>query len=259
MMSNLPPAPGPRQILAAFAAQTVTAEQVMRALTEHDGWYAPAGFALSALDRRPDNVYEGAVIFSEQFEADPAKLLLFTDREAALRADGHRIGLFTSAFRGARIFAALGNEFQSVSINPCSPQAECWFIARDAFPLAHLWAQVVDLETALATPGPLPHKQLATHPGFVILINQQNLPVTMTQPSLEGPYAVAFTAPDLYAAFIARQPAENQAALNRATLDGASLFRQLPQFDVAGVWLNPGNTSSSVAIPASAFQKILDA
>src|SRR5689334_22330702 len=101
--------PTPRDVLRAYALQTTSTEQVWRALTEHTGWYVPAGFGVVALK---NEVFENAVMFSEKFEADPSQLLLFTDREAALRAEGNRIGLFGSAFQCGRIFAALTSEFQ---------------------------------------------------------------------------------------------------------------------------------------------------
>ena len=251
----------PREILRAFSEQRANSDQVMRALTEHNGWYLPVGFLLGRLKESFDPnamVADNAVIFSAEFEADPTKLLLFTDREAAHRAEGHRIGMFSSAFSGARMFAALDDGLASVSINPCSPKSECWFIDRDAFPPAHLWAQVVSLETALlsAADNSIPYAQLAAHPGFIILINEQNLPIDVEIKGVEGKCALAFTSPDRFEAFLAKQPEPQRSQLRRATLPGASLFRQMQNFEVQGVVLNLGAGRHTVVLPKVQFQNI---
>ncbi|MEO8027968.1 MAG: hypothetical protein ABI823_15895, partial [Bryobacteraceae bacterium] len=159
-----------------YSESRATDTQVMRCLSEHNGWYVPAGFAVTQLNT---TLSEHAIIFSTEFEAQPDRLLLFTDAVAAHRADGHRIGLFMSAFRGSQIFAAVDGRFESVSINPGSPQSESWYIQRDAFPLTNLWGQVVELETALRADSGSPDSfaRLAAHPGLILLVNEQNQPI----------------------------------------------------------------------------------
>jgi len=229
----------PRELLRAFSEQRVTDNQVMRGLAEHKGWYVPVAFAL---DQLGTNLSEHAIIFSTEFNAQPERLLLFSDAEAAHRADGQPIGMFTSAFSGARIFAALDGRYRSVSVNPGSPTQEAWFIDREAFELTNLWGQVVDLEDSIKTDygSPATFAKMARHPGFLLLLNAANQPLDANFPDVDGKFALAFTAPDLCDAFVASRPEEERARLNHAPLSGESLFRQLQNFDVAGVILNFG-------------------
>jgi len=229
----------PRDLLKAYSEKQVTGDQVMRGLAEHKGWYVPALFAV---DRLKTELCDHAIIFSSEFEAQPNKLLIFTDAVAAHRADGHRLGVFSSAFSGSHIFAALDARYESVSVNPCSPQSESWFIDREGFALANLWGQVVELEKALSSdPGSdALYARLAAHEGFIILVNQENLPIDVSVPNIEGKSAIAFTAPDQCDAFMAKRSDAERARLKRVTISGALMFKQLQNFDLAGILLNIG-------------------
>jgi hypothetical protein len=228
-----------RELLTAYSEQRVTGDQVMRGLAEHKGWYVPAVFALQSLG---SNTNEHAIIFSQEFEANPGQLLIFTDAVAAHRAEGHRIGVFASAYAGSRIFAALNAKYESVTVNPCSPQAESWYINREGFDLAALWGQVVELEEALRTaPGTeATYRKLAAHPGLIVVVNLENLPIDVSLPGMEGKSAIGFTAPDLYDAFMAQRSEAEKARMKRVTVPGALLFQQLQNFDMAGLILNLG-------------------
>ena len=247
------PPTDPRELLKAYSENRATSDQVMRGLAEHKGWYVPAVFAV---DRLKSAVSDHTIIFSTEFEAQPNMLLLFTDAVAAHRADGHRIGVFSSAFSGAQIFEALDDRFESMSVNPCSPQAESWFIKRDGFSTANLWGQVVELENALnSDPGSdVLFRRIAAHPGFIILVNHENLPIDVSLPSLEGKSAIAFTAPDRCDAFMSQRTEAERAQLKRAYLSGTAMCKQLQNFDLAGVLLNPGTTG--VALAKAQFPKI---
>src|SRR5450631_3523102 len=160
----------PRELLKAYSENRITGDAALRGLAEHKGWYVPAAFAIQRLKTTE---CEHAIIFSGEFEADPSKLLIFSDAVAAHRADGHRIGVFSSAFSGSQIFAAVDGQFESITVNPCSPEAESWVIQRDWFAMANLWGQVVELEKALDTDAGSAalYSRLAAHPGFIILVN----------------------------------------------------------------------------------------
>lgn len=247
------PPTDPRELLKAYADKQVTTDQVMRGLAGHKGWYVPAWFAT---DRLNNQVSDHSVIFSTQFDPNLKQLVLFTDKEAAHRADGYPLGVFSSAFTGSHIFAALDERFDAVSVNPCSPQTESWFFKRDGFALANLWGQVVELENALAVEpeAEATLRRLAAHTGFLILVNDQNLPIDITIPNLEGRSAVAFTAPDMYEAFIAQRNETDRAKLKNLAIAGAQMFQQLQGFDMAGLLLNFG--TQPVIIRKEQFAKI---
>jgi hypothetical protein len=233
--------------LKAYSEQRASVDQVMRGLAAHRGWYVPAGFAA---DRLQNAVSEHSIIFSSEFETRPAQLVLFTDAVAAHRADGQKLGVYCSGlFSGSQIFAALDDRFEAVSVNPWSPQSECWYFRRDGFSLASLWGQVVELESALSTdPGSdASLAKLAVHTGFLILVNDQNMPIDVTVPSIGGKCAVAFTAPDRCEAFMAQRTEAEKARLHKVAVPGSVLFKHLQNFDMAGVLLNVGTNGVMVA------------
>jgi len=243
----------PRELLRAYSEQRVTDTQVMRGLAEHNGWYVPAGFAL---DQLQTNLSEHAIIFSTEFNAQPARLLLFSDQEAAHRADGQPIGLFTSAFSGARIFSALDERYISVSVNLGSPQAESWYIDREAFPMTRMWGQAVELERLLKTDygSRETFAKVAAHPGFMLMINPSNQPIDVGFPGVEGKFAIAFTAPDLSEAFLSSRPEAERQRLHPAAISGLSMFQQLQNFPMAGVILNIGDDMR--VVPRQDFETI---
>jgi hypothetical protein len=176
------------------------------------------------------------MIFAPEQPTDDRALLLFTDPVAAARADGKPIGVFMRDFSGVQIFEALDDRYGAVRVNPYSPNSEAWYLGPSAFAIARLWAKVVHLEESIAQDtSTIPYAQIAAHPGFMVLINSQNLPIPTTLQQPPGSYAIAFTAPDHYQRFVSRQPAENQANMKYATLDGVTMCKQLERFDVAGV------------------------
>ncbi len=247
------PPTDPRELLKAYAEKQVTGDQVMRGLAAHKGWYVPALFAV---DRLNSQVSDHSIVFSTEFDPNLRQLVLFTDKEAAHRADGYPLGVFSSAFSGSQVFAALGEQFDAASVNPCSPQAESWFIKQDAFALANLWGQVVELESALVTEpeSEATLRRLAAHGGFLVLINDQNLPIDLTVPGIEGRCAAAFTAPDRHEDFMSKRSEADRARLKHLALSGAEMFQQLQKFDMAGILLNFG--SQPVIIRKELFPRI---
>jgi hypothetical protein len=224
----------PRDVLIAYSQEQAASEQVWRALTEHSGWYVPADFAVKRLGTTD---VQKAMVFAPEVPRADHDLFLFTDPVAAARAEGAPIGVFASEFSGVRIFQALNESYSGVRVNPHSPKNEGWYFPQDTFVLAKLWAQVVHLEQAIgnAPGGSVPYAELAAHPGFMVLINSERLPITLNMAQPPGSYAVAFTSPDRFQAFVSKQPAEQHPHLKSATLDGVALCRTLQQFEVAGV------------------------
>jgi hypothetical protein len=228
--------PDLRDVLIAYSNNQAKAAQVWRALTEHSGWYVPASFAVGHLQTTSS---DGAMLFAGELPTPDNAAI------AAAHAEGAPIGTFMREFPGVPIFQALDAPYGCVRVNPHSPKSESWYISQEAFPLAHLWAQVVRLEQSLAASSDkIPAADIAAYPGFLVLINADNLPVTLNLS--HGSYAVAFTSPDRFQSFVAKQPAEQHANLLSATLDGATLCRQLQDFDITGVVIYYGDKESIV-------------
>ena len=225
----------PRDVLIAYSQQQASPEQVWRALTEHSGYYVPAAFAVKQLGATR---MQSGMVFAPEVPRADHDLFLFTNPIAAACAEGAPIGTFASEFSGVRIFQAIDGSFTGIRVNPHSPKNEGWYVSQEAIALAKLWAQVVHLEQALANASDvLPYAEVAAHPGFMVLINSDHLPITMNLNQPAGSYAVAFTSPDRFQSFVSKQPVEQHANLKSATLDGATLCQQLAQFEVSGVVL----------------------
>jgi hypothetical protein len=249
--------PTPREVLVAYSNQQASSEEVWRALVAHTGWYVPAAFAVGPLRSTSS---DGATLFANEVQTADHALILFTDAVAAAHAEGAPIGIFMRQFSGIQIFQALGGPYGAVRVNPHSPKSESWYIGKDAFPLANLWAKVVHLEQSLAnaSTAAVPRAAIAAHPGFMVLVNSKHLPITLNLKQPEGSYAVAFTAPDRFQEFVARQPAEQHPNLKSATLDGATLCRRLGQFDVAGLVIYYQDGGGFV-LPKEEFEPVLQA
>src|SRR5690242_8637647 len=80
-----------RQALAAYAqcspAAQADIDRVMRALVEHNAWYVPTIHAQRAWGQ---SSFDEVLDFPEPTPS--GMLTVFTDREAALRAEGYPIG-----------------------------------------------------------------------------------------------------------------------------------------------------------------------
>src|SRR5438046_134200 len=83
-------------------------------------------------------------------------------------------------------------------------------------------ALVVHLQQCSGKPagGHVPYAEFASHPAMV-LIKAEYEPITLNRP--ECKYAMAFTAPDRFQGFVARQPEDQRPLLKSATLDGVKI------------------------------------
>ena len=242
-----------RDVLLAYSSQQATAEQVWRALTEHDDWHVPVSWAARHFGT---DMRGSAQIFATEIPTTDHALILFSDGDAAGRADGQPIGVFTDRFRGWEVFETLDNQYGSVRVNPFSAQAEGWYISQEAFPLAHLWAKVVRLEESISrAQGKIPYADFAAHEGFLVLINAENLPIPINLPQ-QGSYAAVFPSPDRFQAFVKKQPVEQHAHLKSATLDGVNLCQQLKRFNVDGLLVYYGDDKAAL-LPREEFDLVV--
>jgi hypothetical protein len=248
-----------RETLAEFAAGKVDKDRVMRALVGHDGWFVPAAFAAEALG---ETVFERTILLGAPFDVAPADLVIFTDAEAVLTAYGQPLGPYVGRLPGVRVFRAVGDRYDSVRVNPGSPEEERWIIARDGFPVAKLWTKAVALERSLAGAAErgFPHRELRAYAGFTVLIANADRTLVLSKLA-DGVSmcALAFTAPDRAERFAATLPEETRPAIGTATLDGATLFGHLAQSNVAGVLLNGDDPGGAVFMPRSEFDAVLTA
>lgn len=243
------------QTLLAFSRKEASAEAVMRALCEYDGWYAPMELALAAFKT---NVFEHASLWGAQSQVAPGKLYFFTDRaagEAALRKV--QLGGYVSPLSGATLFANLPSGFSELRVNPANPQEEGWFIAGDAFDLARLWGQAIALEQVFAKKRESANivDQLIDFPGYTIFtFPNGSVAYAMGIEGYQNP-AMVFTAPDC-AALAQEKLGAQAAALKRVTVSGEALFAAFPRLAVDGMVFNPFGPGTAKMFDAKLCQSL---
>ncbi len=143
-----------RTALTYYAAKQISTEQIVRLMIESREWFVPATFAARKLNRK---TLDHGIACPRQGR----RLVLFTDRKAAVSADQYPIGSFVGAFSGAAIFEALdAAEFDRVDVNPGSPVEETWFIDSEAFEIVKQMSRSMRqvpgavLQSAAATGSP---------------------------------------------------------------------------------------------------------
>ncbi len=248
-----------REALAAYAEGRADKDRVMRALVAHNGWFVPAPFANGVLG---EAVFERTILLGAPADAPPTDLVIFTDPESVLTAYGQPLGPYVGGVRGLRVFAALDDFYESLRVNPASAEQERWIVDREGFAIAKLWVDAVALERNLvgAAERGFPHARIKGYRGFTILIaTADRTPVLSKLSDGESTCALAFTAPDRAAAFVARLPAETQPSVTTATLDGASLFSFLSQMNVVGLLVNNDEPAGAVFVPRAEFEKVVNA
>ena len=226
-----------QQTLLAYSRKEATKDHVLRALCEHDGWVAPAGYAHHAT--RLDT-FERMALFGPASKVAPGKLYLFTDREAAdLAASKLQLGPYVMPVHGARLFAALPAGFDELHVNSASPQEQCWFMGGEALPLGALWGRAIDVEQVMTgkSQGNLLEMLLA-FPGFTSFSTPSGAIATAVGAGgLKNP-AMIFTAPDC-ADTVLEKLGEQGKALKRVVTSGEQLFSSYPRLGIDGLLFNP--------------------
>ena len=240
--------PRARQVLLDYSQQRVDADAVMRALIEHEDWHVP----VHALTR---NVVDQLVIYAQQFQLAPHQLNVFTDRAAAdlaaVKFGGEPMGVYAAGISGAELFGGLLKvpalePAQTLQVNPGTPTAEQWFVARDAFGLCGVWSQAVSLERAIAGSTPGWAEAMRAYPAWLAIIGKaDNALVRINKPG-KGEHALIFTAPDLADHFLKGLPAAQAAACQASPVPGDQLFKFLSASTVKGFVVNANSTQARV-------------
>lgn len=225
-----------RDVLRAFAAKQVTTDLVMRVLMCHDEWFAPADLftGTGVVDRAGAEHIEvpggDVVVFSQEWAQSDGVLRLFSDRAAAERAQaaGLALGVYASRVPAAAIFMDIPERFESVKVNDYGPLEEFWFIGKEAFPLASLWAQAIAVELALAMPdqlsGPVAELVARFEHYLICVIGEHHGVVGLPDFGGHRAAAVVMTAPDCRESFLAAVPPDLRAGFRNAWGDGSSVF-----------------------------------
>lgn len=226
-----------QETLLAFGKKTAGKDQVMRALCEHTGWFAPAVYACLALKTQ---TFEKITLWGAEANLPPGKLYLFTDVGAGnLASQKLTLGPYASPLPGAPLLSYLPAGFKELVVNPGSPQEQGWFMGDGALPFASIWGQAVHIEQMLVgkLKGDLVDV-LLKFPGWTsFALPNGAIATAVGAGGLKNP-AMIFTAPDC--ADLAFQKLGPQAAsLKRMVTSGEDLFGAYPRLGIDGFLVNP--------------------
>lgn len=230
--------PNPTDVLLAYAKKQATADDVMRALVEHDDWYLPVHALLEPkVDGR-------VVIYAQEFSVRTDALLVFSSREAmdiAAEKLGHKaMGVYAGGVKGVDLFGTLNRAALSPAkeliVDGASGQERMWFIKRDGFGLCGAWSSAVQVERRLANLDESLWAELKRYDGWWVPVAKSDQ--TLVQLPMDGgPHALAFTAPDRYQAFL-NQLGPRASEVQSLVVPGARLFQFLLSTQLGGVLLN---------------------
>lgn len=225
------------ETLRAFGQKSASANQVMRALCEHAGWFAPVGYACAALKT---NTFDNVTLWGNEARVNAGSLYLFTDAAAGHVASAKvQLGPYASPLSGAELFAFLPAGLRELYVNPGSPQEHGWYMADRALELGGLWGQAVRLERLLSgeSQGDLAESLFAFSGWTSFALPNGSIATAVGAAGLKNP-AMIFTAPDCVD--LALQNLGAQAStLQRVTSTGEALFGAFPRMGVDGFLINP--------------------
>ena len=243
--------PDPARVLEAYGAGRANANDVMRALVGHRGWFVPLGFFAEC--RGDGSKADGVLILSAEAQTPPGELWLFTDDEAARLAQskGASLGAYASRMAGTEMFRAIGPQYPTVWVNPGSPRERTWiFQEGSAADVGGLWAEAVALEESFVEwgrTGEPDSDALAGYRAFVLYNHASGPVITLpNQAGMSNP-AAAFTAPDCADLFLSKLGAEQSALMRQVTIDGKRLLEN-PPLGTDGLLFNIFGPGASYAL-----------
>lgn len=243
----------PIQMLVAYSQQRANTNDVMRSLVSHRNWFAPlTSFAKSGAEiRRVDS----ALILSTQAHITPDELWIFTNPEAAFRAQaaGALLGTYAGGMTGKKLFRDFPPATKVVRVNPYSPLEHTWTL-RDGggIEAGKIWADAIALEDSFEQwqqNDKSDKTAFLNYRAFLTFDNSFGRVVTLpNQFGMSNP-AAAFTAPDCADMFLSELAEDQRAGLQRVTIAGHTLFEKSPVLGIDGLIVNvfgPGATHALI-------------
>lgn len=246
----------PVQMLEAYSQQRAGMNDVMRALTSHRKWFAP--LALFAHSDAPTRRVESMMTLSAEAHIPPGELWIFTDSEAALRAQaaGAHLGSYAGGMAGTELFRSIPADIQTVYVNPGAPLEHSWRYSDDGIAAAKIWADAIIFEESFEAwrQTGAPDKTAFTDYRAFLTFDHSSGPV-ITLPGNSGMSnpAAAFTTPDCADLFLSELDEELRTQLRRVTVSGNVLLEKAPGLGIDGVVINVYGPGATYALPFSSF------
>lgn len=243
----------PVRMLLAYSQGHADTNDVMRALTSHRGWLAP--LALFARGGEEHRVVDGILILGAEAQITPGELWVFTDREAALRAQekGAQLGAYAGGMSGTELFRGVPPGTKTVRVNPGSPPEHTWmFQDGGGIEAGMLWADAIALEDGFERwreTGEPDKTAFADYRAFLTFDHSSGPVITLPgQFGMSNP-AVAFTTPDCAGTFLSKLGEEQRAQLRQVTVGGNVLLEQASVLGIDGVVINVFGPGATYALP----------
>lgn len=239
------------ETLIAYSEKRATANDVLRALMSHRGWFVPIGFF--ALSGEPKRRVDSMLSLSAENLVPQGELWIFTDEASArLAADkGFSVGTYAGGMAGTELFQIIDPTFQTVYINPGSPPDRTWmFQEGSASTAGRLWAEAIALEEKFVEwqQTGKPDKTAILNYRAFMLFDHVSGPI-VTLPNIGGLAnpAAAFTTPDCVQKFFAELSDEERASIKQVEVDGNRLL-QLSSLGIDGFLFNFFGPGASYAL-----------
>jgi hypothetical protein len=246
--------PEPVQMLLAYSQQRANTNDVMRSLTSHRNWLAPlALFAPSDEQaRRVDNL----LVLSTEARITPGELWIFTDSEAALRAQaaGAWLGSYASGMAGTELFRKVPLSTKKVRVNPGLPLEQTWTFQEGGIEAGKIWADAIALEDSFEQwrQSGKPDKTAFINYRAFLTFDHSSGPV-ITLPNNSGMMnpAAAFTAPDCADMFLSELTEDQSKEMRRVAIDGNTLLEHAARLGIDGLIINVYGPGATYALPFS--------
>lgn len=230
--------PNPTDVLLAYSKKQATADDVMRALVEHDDWYLPV-HALTS------NKVDGrVVVYAQNYSVRQDRLLVFTNREAmdaaAAKLGGEAMGVYGGGVKGVDLFGSLQRKeleaCKELIVDGASGQERMWFIGRDAFLLCNTWSQAIALEREIQKLDEGVWAELKRYEAWWVPVAKSD--TSLVHMPIEGqPHGFAFTAPDHYNRFLSSVGSQAD-QVKSLIVPGSRLFSFVLQTKLGGLLIN---------------------
>jgi hypothetical protein len=242
-------------MLESYSRQRADINDVMRALTGHREWFAP--LTLFALSGEPTRRVDSMLMLSPEAQITPGELWIFTDREAALRAQaaGAQLGSYAGGMAGTELFRLIPADTKTVRVNPGSPLEHTW-IYRDGggIEAGKIWAEAIALEDSFEQwrqSGAPDRTAFISYPAFLTFDHPHGAVVTLPNHSGMLNPAAAFTAPDCADQFLSEVGEPQRAGLQRVTIGGNTLLEKASVLGIDGLVINLFGPGATYALPFS--------
>lgn len=243
----------PVKMLAAYGQERASMNDVMRALTSHRNWLVP--LTLFAQSGEQDRVIDGMLVLSTEAQITPGELWIFTDREAAFRAQaaGASLGVYGVGMTGTELFRNVPPNITTVRVNSGSPREHTWILQDGGgIEAGKIWADAIALEESFEQwrQTGTPDKTAVMNYRAFLLFNHSSGPV-ITLPNSGGMSnpAAAFTTPDCADMFLSKLSEAQRVEMQQVTNSGERLWETSPVLGIDGLMINIFGPGATYAFP----------